>query len=84
LTDARPPVVVCDLHGMQGPVDLATVDALACLGLAARRLGGALRVLGASDELRELVVFAGLQNVVTLADGGAESADPTTLADVTR
>jgi DNA-binding IscR family transcriptional regulator len=71
VTDARRPVVVCDLHGM-GPVDLASVDALACLQLAAQRLGCELVVLGASSRLRELVAFAGLDQVLTLPAGGAE------------
>jgi ABC-type transporter Mla MlaB component len=64
--------VVCDLRGL-APVDLATVDALACLELAARRLGCSLSVVGASSELRELVSLAGLSDVLTLDDAASDS-----------
>jgi len=45
-------------------LDLATVDALARLQLAARRLGFELRVCSASPELFELIDFAGLAGVL--------------------
>ena len=44
--------------------DLRTVDALARLQLAARRLGFELRLCSASPELLELVDFAGLAAVL--------------------
>jgi hypothetical protein len=47
------------------PEDLALVDLLARLGLAARRLGGRVRVVDASVELRALLDLAGLSAVVT-------------------
>lgn len=72
MTDARPPLVVCDLHDAEGQVDLASVDALAWLQLAAHRLRCELLVIGASSRLRELVAFAGLADVLTLADGQPE------------
>jgi hypothetical protein len=48
------------------PCDLATVDALARLELAARRAGCRLVVLDPPDELRELVAFCGLEEVLRL------------------
>lgn len=72
MTDARPPVVVCNLHDRDGQIDLATVDALACLQLATQRLGCELVVVGASSRLRELVAFAGLADVLTFVAGESE------------
>jgi hypothetical protein len=48
------------------PVDLASVDLLARLQLAAGRLGWSLQLRDASDELRELLAFVGLDEVLTL------------------
>jgi hypothetical protein len=58
---------VCDVHAA-GP-DLATIDALARLHLAARGLGCELRVENVTDELRELIVFVGLEGVLGLEPG---------------
>jgi len=44
--------------------DAATLDLLARLQLAARRLGIEVRLLDASSELRELIAFAGLAYVL--------------------
>jgi hypothetical protein len=44
--------------------DIAAVDALARLALAARRLGLALRVANAPAELLELLAFAGLSETL--------------------
>jgi ABC-type transporter Mla MlaB component len=44
--------------------DAVTVDALARLQLAARRHGCQVRLRGASMELRELVAFMGLRDVL--------------------
>ena len=41
-----------------------TVDALARLGLAGRRLGRELRLRNASQELQELLAFVGLADVL--------------------
>ena len=66
--DAPPPVVLeFDAHGM--PCDAGTVDILARLQLAVRRLGAQLSVVGASDDLRNLLVFAGLDRAVGLEPG---------------
>jgi ABC-type transporter Mla MlaB component len=55
-------VARCDVSGIA--VDAVTIDALARLQLAARRYGCQVRLRGASDELRELVAFMGLQDVL--------------------
>jgi len=49
-----------------GKPDLALVDALARLALVARRGGGRVVLRGAPDELRDLVVLAGLAGVLGL------------------
>ena len=48
------------------PANCAVVDRMARAALAARRDGLKLRVVGASPHLRELLVFAGLGDVLTL------------------
>ena len=50
-------------------MDLATVDALARAALNARRAGMRLRVVNAPPELRELIAFAGLEEVLLGRDG---------------
>ena len=58
----RAEVVLCDVTGVDP--DAVTVDALARLQLAARRLGCQVRLCNASDELLDLVAFMGLRNVL--------------------
>jgi ABC-type transporter Mla MlaB component len=55
-------VAVCDVAGVRS--DAVTVDALARLALAARRHGCQVRLRHASDELRELLAFMGLDGVL--------------------
>jgi ABC-type transporter Mla MlaB component len=55
-------VVLCDVRGVES--DAVTVDALARLQLAARRYACRVRLRHASDELRELVAFMGLSEVL--------------------
>jgi ABC-type transporter Mla MlaB component len=55
-------VVWCDVAGVEA--DAATVDALARLQLAALRHGCRIRLRGAGPELRELVRFMGLTEVL--------------------
>jgi ABC-type transporter Mla MlaB component len=55
-------VVRCDVSGVGS--DAVTVDALARLQLAAKRVGCQIRLRGASDELLELVAFIGLEHVL--------------------
>jgi hypothetical protein len=52
----------CDVHAL--PADAATLDALARLQLAARRLGLELHVCTASPELRCLIAFTGLDEAL--------------------
>jgi ABC-type transporter Mla MlaB component len=63
-------VVLCDVYGIEP--DAVTVDALCRLQLAARRHSCQVRLRNASAELRELVAFMGLTDV--LPEEHAESA----------
>jgi ABC-type transporter Mla MlaB component len=56
-------VALCDVTGIDP--DAVTVDALARLQLAARRNGCRVRLRHASQELRDLVDFMGLAEVLT-------------------
>ena len=69
-TKAR--LVVCDVADVTDP-DCATVDALARIQLTARRLGGELRLHGASEELHQVLALAGLCDVLGLCGGYASS-----------
>ena len=51
--------------------DAVTVDALARLQLAARRQRCLIRLRGASDDLRALVAFMGLEDVLSVTVGRA-------------
>ena len=55
-------VAYCDVSGVGA--DAVTVDALARLQLAAHRYGCQVRLQHASPELRDLVAFMGLQDVL--------------------
>ena len=59
---------VCDVGGLAA--DAAAIDALARTHLLARRLGRELRLRRASNELRELLDFAGLAGVLRLEPVG--------------
>jgi ABC-type transporter Mla MlaB component len=67
LDGAVPGRIVCDV-GAVNP-DAATVDALARMQLAARRLGCQVWLSHASGELKELLVLMGLQAALPLSDG---------------
>ncbi len=62
LADAGASVALCDVAGVAA--DAVTVDALARLQLAAKRNRCLIRLRGASDDLRALVAFMGLQDVL--------------------
>jgi ABC-type transporter Mla MlaB component len=62
LTASAADVAVCDVSGV--PADAVTVDALARLQVGARRHACRVRLRGASDELRALVGFMGLDDVL--------------------
>jgi len=64
LVDGTHCVAVWPLTGVRR--DLAVVDALARLQLAAQRLGWSVRVRNADDELRALLEFVGLADVLPL------------------
>lgn len=55
-------VARCDVRGVGA--DAVTIDALARLQLASRRYGCQVRLRGASQELRELLAFMGLRDVL--------------------
>jgi ABC-type transporter Mla MlaB component len=63
LLSGAPGDVYCDVEGVDA--DAVVVDALARLQLAARRHGCRVRLCHASRELRELVAFMGLADVLT-------------------
>ena len=56
------PVAFCEVQRVNA--DAVTVDALARLQLAGRRRGCKVRLRGVSDQLRELVSFMGLADVL--------------------
>ena len=56
-------LVVCDVGGIDRP-GLEAIDAVARLALAARRAGCGVRLENASPQLRDLVAFAGLAEVL--------------------
>jgi ABC-type transporter Mla MlaB component len=62
LAESRVDIAFCDV--CQVDCDAVTVDALARLQLAARRHGCRVRLRNASDELRALVAFMGLADVL--------------------
>jgi ABC-type transporter Mla MlaB component len=61
--EAGPGEALCDVSGVGAGA--VTVDALARLQLAARRYGITVRMRGACDDLRSLVGFMGLTDVLT-------------------
>jgi hypothetical protein len=61
-------MLVVDVDSLTRP-DLAVVDALARLQLAARRLGGSIRIRHASRELEDLLALAGLGDALPVCPG---------------
>lgn len=68
--ESRVTSVVCDLSGLDR-ADLAAVDGLARLQLAARRRGRRMLLRGSSRELRQLIVLLGLGDVLPSERGRA-------------
>lgn len=68
-------LVVCDIGAVRDP-DLATLDAVTRLALAARREGAVIEFHRACPELSDLLEMAGLTDVVTLSDPRSEPGDP--------
>lgn len=63
--------IECDLGGLKYS-DATTIEALARLQLAANRCGGELHLFRVPDELRELVAFVGLGDVIRCGDVDVE------------
>jgi hypothetical protein len=59
-------LVTCDIGAVTAP-DLATLDAVARLALAARRVGVRIELRNPCSPLRELLDLAGLSDLVTVA-----------------
>jgi ABC-type transporter Mla MlaB component len=74
LTESGAEVVLCDVTGLSP--DAVTVDALARLQLAARRLGRRVALCHASEELLELVAFMGLEDVCRCEEGSDDFSGP--------
>ena len=71
-------IVLCDVEGVVA--DAAAVEALARLQLVVHRAGCELRLRNASPELRDLVAFMGLRDVLpeqTTATPQGAAADRT-------
>jgi anti-anti-sigma regulatory factor len=64
----RPREIVCDASAL--PPGAAAVEALALLQLGARRAGTQIRLSGASPELRHLIAFCGLSDVLGVEPEG--------------
>jgi ABC-type transporter Mla MlaB component len=63
MTSPTPRTIVCDVGAVAEP-DLGTIDTLARLQLTARREGCEIRLHDASNELRDLLVLVGLDDVL--------------------
>jgi anti-anti-sigma regulatory factor len=63
LDDGRARSVVCDLSAVDR-ADLAAVDGLARLQLAAHRRGRRMRLRGSSREMRQLIALLGLGDIL--------------------
>ncbi len=59
-------LLLCEVAGVAA--DAVALDALARLALAARRAGARVRLRGSSRELRELIVLAGLADVLDVRE----------------
>jgi len=70
LARRRPPALVCEVHGVEA--DAVSIEALARLALSARRHDSQLQLLGASQELRELISFMGLDEVLGESGPGSK------------
>jgi anti-anti-sigma regulatory factor len=63
--------ILCDASALV-QADLATIDGLARLALATRRLGHGLRLCQASSELTGLMALVGLTGVVPCVESAVE------------
>ena len=74
LSTRRVDLVTCDVAAL-APVDATAIDTLARLQLTARRLGGAIRLRDATDELRDVLALTGLREALPLCAGLRVEAD---------
>jgi anti-anti-sigma regulatory factor len=84
--DTSADVVLCDVRAISSP-DASTIDLLARLQLAARRLGCRIRLYGAQPRLRDLLLLTGLSEVlpvgsVELVQAGREAEEREDALDV--
>jgi ABC-type transporter Mla MlaB component len=63
LQGSRAEVIICDV-GTMDPTDAETIDALARLQLTALRMGRRVRFADAPGDLKDLLSFSGLSDVV--------------------
>ena len=77
MSSSRAGTIVCDVGGLAAP-DASTVDGLARLQLLALRAGHRMRLRNASTELRQLLAFMGLDEVLPVEPRGEteEREDP--------
>jgi ABC-type transporter Mla MlaB component len=69
-------VVLWRMDGIPDP-DLRVVDALARLQLAARQVGGSIRLRNPCERLRDLLDLVGLSDVFPdVVDDAADAPDP--------
>lgn len=73
VADGHAEIVVGHVDGIRA--DLALVDALIRLQLAARRLGCSIRLRNPGEELRELLDLVGLADVVASRPGLPNEAE---------
>ena len=66
---AIPPAPLVEVDVGALAADAVTIDVLAHLQLSARRLGRRVQLRNVSDELQELIDFAGLTDVLGLEPG---------------
>ena len=85
MVDPEPsaPVIACDARYIVEP-DIGTVDALARLVLAARRLGFGVRLECAAPDLVELIELAGLCDVVGCSRSVVEAGGQAEQREVAR
>src|SRR5436190_5185324 len=74
LTASGADLAVCDVQSI-GRADAVAIDALARLQLTARRLGCRMRLQHASTDLRNLLAFVGLDDVLLRLDSGREAEE---------
>jgi hypothetical protein len=70
----EPGPLACDVGGVEDP-DMGTIDALARMALAARRLGRDVELRRARPDLFELLVLAGLDALAVEVERQAEERE---------